>query len=441
MAIGIPRFGYVHALRARPSGLAIAGSPSSPERLHDDRARALVTIAGGSARTVDLDRGATALRAPVDRLLIPGTHNLHRSGYALRLREDDDGTFGTGTATLALADGRTGGAVRLGPAPGAIAWDLAESRARGVRVEMTGGDQGAIELGEVWWTRARAPASSIAPAAGWILGHRPALARTQTAARTTFTREQGDPRRLFGLEHRFLTEADAKLYRDLLRAVGYGARPFWYWPPEDAAESLLSGMGEDAASWTVSDGAGGSQATGSRGDANGALRLLSDTGLTAEMHRDFSPALDLDRRWLRLRFEPVSDASWIGAASDLQIILETDPGGSPSRSVFYIGHEASTHQETGWYDVYVDLARDPDAASGQGPADLRTVERITLRIEADQSLREVRFDDLHEVDPGLGPALVEVADLPPDPLEQESRVPLATGARYRARLTLVEVTA
>lgn len=436
MSIGIPRFSYAHAIRENTGGLSVAGSPSDAARLHDERTKALVTIGAGTSRRVDLDRGTSALRTPVDRVLIPGTHNLHRTGYSLRLIDDDDGTFGTGSIILDLADGKTGGADRLGPAPGTIAWDLEETRARGLRLFLRGGLVDA-ELGELWWTRARAPGTSIAP--GWDRSHQAALVRSETFSGATFTRERGETRRVFTLDHQFLPQEDAALYRELLRQTGYGAHPFWYDPPEEH-ETLLSGLGEDSANWTAVQGSA-STATGSRGDSAGAIEHTASASGNQNLERTFGTSLDLRGKWLRVRFLP-GETSWITADSTISVLLETDPTGTLSRSVFRIGHEVNAVQEAGvWYDVYVDCSLDPDFTFGSGPCDLANVDRIVLQFSADSSGHSIRWDDLYEVDPLFAPALVELAEIPPEPEVQQSRVPAGgVGPKYRQQLRMIEVT-
>ena len=224
MAFRLPRYSFLHALRAAGSSaltVSVAEVTGFPKvRLLDGMHQPLAKFVSGAGVTFTLDRGAAGLEV-IDRLILPAGHNL-AGATTIAVTSDDNSGFTTPTTMLAA----------VAVAAGQIDKNLTGSTERYVRLTVAG--TGAWELPELWFTRYRVftdTQNALDPK--WADQYVPSLVRANFPSGVTATLELGDPKRAFEFTHRKLSGADLAIYDELAAAIRYGRDAFWIDPPDD----------------------------------------------------------------------------------------------------------------------------------------------------------------------------------------------------------------
>lgn len=420
------------------SSSSALGNPK--ERLWDDQAGRPVAFAATGfkqLRFTPLDSLKTD-HVEVDRLLIPRGHNLGND-RPLNLLASLLGDYTDGIVIPHVTGNLTQRAV---PHEGLIDMPfLTPNGSDGFSWETDSGVSGdKASIGELWFTQTRQPTTGVAHE--WEDRREPNLVRDETRSGNTYVVEQGEPRRVFTLEHQALSGADADLYDELLAAVRYGVHPFWYEHPD-------SGGGEvEFADTATVDGWGSAASdhalvSGSDGVANGALEITATSNGTATLSRDTASLGETTYfrdRILAIDHRVPTDASWVVDDADLEFRLRSTTPAVGAQTVWSFARGVRTVATTDWHTTYFDLEDSTSAAyrirSADKPCDLGDVNDLLLVMGFDTVGQRLQIDNFRTIRKDSLPKLVELLGYE---RTQDSPAPLATGGTWRVRLQMREV--
>jgi hypothetical protein len=253
--------------------------------------------------------------------------------------------------------------------------------------------------------------------------------------------ERGAPRRVFTLEHRALSGADADLYDELLAAVGYGVHPFWYEHPDSGGGEV-----EFADTATVDDwGSAGSDhrlVSGSDGASNGALEVETTADAGATLSRSTAslgePTYFRDRL-VAIDHRTPTSAAWVVQDSDIEFRLRSTGAGNIGQTIWSCARGVLTIPTTTWHTTYFDLEDSTSAAyrirTTDKPCDLGNVNDLLFVIGFDTTGQKLQLDNMRTIRKDSLPKLVELLGYE---RTQDSPAPLA-GPTYRVRLRMREV--
>lgn len=440
-----PRFCWRHLLRESAeiydSGSSAVQAATPKERLWDDQAGRLCefTASGTVFHRADLRDAVTATdHMDVNRILIPAGHNLSND-RGLNFRASAIGDF-SDLLEIARADGMVN--MHFVPWSGVMDGEFASGDdSNGFQITSFAGVTGEnSKFGELWLTETRQPTTGVAHE--WEDATEANLERADTRSGNTYTVEHGDPRRVFTLEHRALSGADADLYDELLSAVGYGVHPFWYEHPDSGTplETLVE-MGSTSG-WTPAN-CTLALAEGSDGVASGALEVTASSGSFATVVRNLSGSEPTYFRGRLMTMDTfLQDGGvFITADDDLEIRVSTAateaPASGQSRYSLARGLRTSSPAAK-WVRTYFDLEDANLAHTVAGAVhapDLGNVTAIVLLIGFTVGGQTVRFDEFNLMRKDRLPKLVELLGYE---RTQDSPAPLA-GPTFRVRLRMREV--
>jgi hypothetical protein len=311
----------------------------------------------------------------------------------------------------------------------------------GVRLIFDGSDNlDDLDLAEVFLGHTVQPATGIVRA--WEDQVAPGVSRLTTRAGRTYAIQSADaPRRSFTVRHQSCAGADAELYDDLLREIGYGLRPFYFDPPATASQIYESFDSVDA--WSVVGATKSQEAGFGFGTANGpylslqGLKANPTTGVTTFLGPTLAPPQDW--RNMILTFDFRTDDDSIALDSDLRVVIHSAAGsGVEERSAFYFGAEHLEEADTNvWRRYQIDLDAVPDEIpTSLTLADLSAVDQLTFltNTNSNPADRTYRFDNIYLIDKDAQPVYVELVDYEK---RQSGRNP-SLEISYDYRLELVE---
>lgn len=276
------------------------------------------------------------------------------------------------------------------------------------------------------------PGSGVAHT--WTDVREPTLTDVQTRAGMAYGSVDGEPRRVFRIDHRWLTGADLALYDYVLRECQYGALPIWFDPPTaGGARELLNGMDDSSdpalssTGGTLSDigGAFAGEGAATRCTAAGATPcwLRVDVG-----DRDFTDCM--------LSFE--YECGWVPTqASELKLILYDTEGGFLSFDC--AAQQVSAGVVLWFFREFVDPAVDPGATptSATPPADLRHIAEVSFFFSATSPGQWINIDGVRLHPRDAEPVRCNIVGYSRD---QDGPVPQSIGLRHRVQLQLEELS-
>lgn len=227
MAWRNPFFVFEHAYRDGGAGTVTSGPVAATgfplSRVIDEQVGPLFKHnVAATFELVKKDRGAGTL-FPIDRVLIPATHNITGT---VNIQSDTDPNFGT--PLLLLTGAITAGVL--------LDQSLTPNTERYIRIFIT--ESGQWEYGEIWFGRDRTPTRG--PASDFESGTKePKISEYETEAGNTYRLQTGLPRGIFAFEFRRLSAADRAIFDDLNTQTNFGLSPFWWFGPDDTEPPVL----------------------------------------------------------------------------------------------------------------------------------------------------------------------------------------------------------
>ena len=427
------RAGIAGVVPRNSSDVADTDTAGAKARLIDDQNKRLYTCGGdtpaGGERRIWVDTAASGIdNVPVNRLIIPDTHNMRATGFAIFLQQSKDNSTWN---TIALNNGEL--VWHWGCGVVDLEFDASYWQ-RYLRFRVSSVITPFAQLGEVFWTRIFQPQFGIVQS--WELPQSDAnQSTTIMESGDEYTELRGQSSRRFRAEVRSSDGNDLRRYRELFESA-QTHRPFWYdHSDSNEAQTIVEEM-DTTSGWTPSN-CSLALANGPSAAANDSVEMTSSASGVALMDKTLGSAEDWTGKLVSLDVRFVAPA-FITAATGIAVLLFSENGTNVRYSEYHLGTPVWRGQlANSWHR----LCFDPTMSDATGPnssVDLRDINIIRVQFTATAGSQVMRVANITTWEKNAQPVRVRFTETPR--VVQDNKYPNGSlGPSYTVSMSMKEV--